>query len=124
MPRQFADFRCNQKLPERVMCQTRPEDPTSMAQYRMYVVENSGRFRWPYDVSASCDGDALSIARAAQYVCSDVPVAVELWDGARKVPGTSNRAVRPSRDLWEQVSTAQPEALLRLTQALRNSVTA
>ena len=94
-----------------------------MAQYRMYFVEQSGRYRWPYDVSASCDGDALSIAHAAQYACSDVPVAVELWDGARKVPGTSNRT-RGSRDLWNRVSNSQPETLLRLTEALRSSGTA
>src|SRR2546423_13889141 len=95
----------------------------SMAQYRMYFVENSGRFRWPFDVSASCDRDALSIAHAAQYACSDVPVAVEVWDGARKVPGTSNRT-RTSRDLWDRVSSSQPETLLRLTEALRSSGTA
>jgi hypothetical protein len=93
-----------------------------MAQYRMYFVENSGRFRWPFDVSASCDRDALSIAHAAQYACGDVPVAVEVWDGARKVPGTSNR-MRASRDLWDRVSTSQPETLLRLTEALRRSGT-
>ena len=95
-----------------------------MAKYRMYFVEKSGRFRWPYDVSAACDGDALSIAHAAQYACGDVPVAVELWDGARKVPGTSNRATRASRDLWDRVSDSQPETLLRLTEALHSSGTA
>ncbi len=62
-----------------------------MAQYRMYFIDNSGRFRWPYDLSARGDGDARSVAHAAQYVCADVPVAVELWSGARRVPGTSDR---------------------------------
>ena len=92
-----------------------------MAQYRMYVVDRSGRFRWPYDLSARGDDDARSMAHAAQYMCADLPVAVELWDGARRVPGTSGRA--PSRDRWERACTAQPEALLRLTEALRNSGT-
>jgi hypothetical protein len=95
-----------------------------MAQYRMYFVENSGRFRWPYDVSASCDRDAVSIAHAAQYACSDLPVSVELWDGARKVPGAPNRTSRVSRELWDSVSSSQPEVLLRLTEALRSSGTA
>ena len=94
-----------------------------MAQYRMYVVDKSGRFRWPYDLSARGDDDARSMARAAQYMCADLPVAVELWDGARRVPGTSDRGP-PSRDRWEQACTAQPEAMLRMTEALRNSGTA
>ncbi len=94
-----------------------------MAQYRIYFIDHSGRFRWPYDLSARGDGDALSVAHAAQYVCADVPVAVELWSGARRVPGTSNRGRADSKDCWERAFTAQPEALLRLTEALRNSGT-
>src|SRR5438270_3086991 len=94
-----------------------------MAKYRMYVVDMAGKFRWPYDVSAPSDRDALSIAHAAQYVCSDLPVAVELWNGARKVPGVSSRRRHTSRDVWDRASTTQPEALLRLTEAMRNSGT-
>ena len=94
-----------------------------MAQYRMYFVEKSGRFRWPYDLSAKGDGDALSMAHALQYACSDVPVDVELWDGARRIPGTSSHARRASRDHWDRASQAQPDALLRLTEAVRNSGT-
>ncbi len=95
-----------------------------MAHYRMYFIENSGRFRWPYDLSARGDVDALSMAHAAQYMCADFPVAVELWNGARRVPGTSNRGRVDSRECWERAFTAQPEALLQLTEALRNSGTA
>jgi hypothetical protein len=94
-----------------------------MAQYRMYVVDKTGKFRWPYDLSAPGDADARSMAQAAQYMCADFPIAVELWHGARRVPGTSARGC-PSRDHWERAYTAQPEALLRLTEALRNSGTA
>jgi hypothetical protein len=94
-----------------------------MAQYRMYLVDKSGRFRWPYGMSAQGDDDARSMAKAAQYMCADFPIAVELWHGARRVPGTSDRGC-PSRDVWERAYTAQPEALLRLTEALRNSGTA
>jgi hypothetical protein len=90
----------------------------------MYFIDNSGRFRFPYDLFARGDDDALSMAHAAQYICADVPVAVELWNGARRVPGTSNRGRQDSRDYWERACTAQPEALLRLTEALRNSGTA
>jgi hypothetical protein len=94
-----------------------------MAKYRMYFVDRSGRFRWPFDLSAKGDGDALSVAHAAQYVCSDVPVAVELWDGARRIPGTSDRRMQLSREYWDRACSAQPEVLLRLTEALRNSGT-
>lgn len=93
-----------------------------MAQYRMYIVDRSGRFRWPYDLSANGDGDALSMAHAAQYVCSDMPVAVEVWHGARRIPGTSHIR-QATRDQWERACSAQPEALLQLTEALRNSGT-
>jgi hypothetical protein len=93
-----------------------------MAQYRMYVVDKAGKFRWPYDLFAPGDDDARSMAHAAQYMCADLPIAVELWDGARRVPGTSGRRA-PSRDRWEQACAAQPEALFRLTEALRNSGT-
>ncbi len=93
-----------------------------MAKYRMYIVERSGKYRWPYDLSAKGDDDALSMAHAAQYACSDMPVAVEVWHGARRIPGTSHIRVA-SRDQWERACSAQPEALLRLTEALRNSGT-
>ena len=95
-----------------------------MAQYRMYFVDQSGRFRWPYDLSARGDDDALSMAHAAQYMCAEVPVAVELWNGARKIPGMSNRGRINSKDSWERALSAQPEALFRLTEALCNSGTA
>ena len=94
-----------------------------MTKYRMYFVDKSGRFRWPYDLSAQGDGDALSMAHAAQYVCSDVPVAVELWDGARRVAGVSDRRRQTSRENWEHACSVQPEAILHLTEALRNSGT-
>jgi|SRR5579872_7184164 len=93
-----------------------------MAQYRMFFVDRSGRFRWTYDLSAQGDGDALSIAHAAQYACADVPVEVQVWDGARRIPGTSHIR-QTSRDQWERACSAQPETLLRLTEALRNSGT-
>lgn len=93
-----------------------------MAKYRMYIVERTGKFRWPYDLFAEGDGDALSMARAAHYACSDMGVAVEVWHGARRIPGTPHARLA-SRDQWERACTAQPEALLRLTEALRNSGT-
>ena len=63
-----------------------------------------GRFRWPYDLlRRTGDDDARSMAKAAQYMCADFPIAVELWHGARRVPGTSNRNCKQdSRDVWER----------------------
>lgn len=93
-----------------------------MAQYRMYFIDRAGKSRWPYDLSATADGDVLSIAHAAQYACSDVPVAVEVWNGARRLPGTSHTRQTP-RDKWERACTAQPQELLRLAEAMQNSGT-
>ena len=94
-----------------------------MARYRMYIVDRLGKFRWPYDLYVTDDSDALEIAHALQYACSDVPVAIELWQGARRIPGTSNRAPGAFRANWDQVSANRREALLQVTEALRNSGT-
>jgi hypothetical protein len=95
-----------------------------MARYRMYFVDRMGKFRWPYDLYAGDDGDALAMAHALQYACSDVPVGVELWQGARRIPGTSNRTPGAFRASWDAVSAQKQEALLQMTEALRNSGTA
>ena len=95
-----------------------------MARFRMYFVDRLGKFRWPYDLYATDDGDALEMAHALQYACADVPVAIELWQGARRIPGTSSRAPGAFRDNWDQVCANRCEALLKVTDALRNSGTA
>ena len=96
-----------------------------MARYRMYFVDRLGKFRWPYDLYATDDGDALEMAHALQYACSDVHVVIELWQGARRIPGTGslNRTPGAFRANWEQVCANKREALIQLTEALRNSGT-
>jgi hypothetical protein len=90
----------------------------------MYFVDRMGKFRWPYDLYAGDDADALAMAHALQYACSDVPVGIELWQGARRIPGTSNRTPGAFRASWDAVCAQKQEALLQMTEALRNSGTA
>jgi hypothetical protein len=96
-----------------------------MARYRMYFVDRLGKYRWPYDLYATDDGDALEMARALHYACADVPVAIELWQGARRIPGTGtvNRTPGAFRANWDQVCANRREALLQVAEALRNSGT-
>jgi hypothetical protein len=95
-----------------------------MMWYRMYLVDRLGKFRWPHDLHAENDGDALAMTHAAQYACSDVPVGVELWQGARRIPGASGRSAMVLRASWKAVLARKQEALLRTEEALHNSGTA
>src|SRR4051812_21578343 len=72
-----------------------------MAWYRMYFVDRLARFRFPHDLYADNDRDALALAHALQYACSDIHVGVELWQGARRVPGASNKSPEALRANWE-----------------------
>lgn len=95
-----------------------------MARYRMYFVDRFARSRWPYDIYVETDGEALDVAHALQYACADVPVGVELWQGARRIPGMSDRSPGELRADWDEVCTKKPDALLQMTEALHNSGTA
>jgi hypothetical protein len=94
-----------------------------MARYRMYFVDRFAQSRWPYDIYVGSDGDALEMAHALQYACADVPVGIELWQGARRIPGTSNRNPGGLRADWDEVCARKPGALLQITEALHNSGT-
>src|SRR5262252_2411092 len=94
-----------------------------MAWYRMYFVDRMARFRCPCDVDAETDGEALAMAYALQYACSDIHVGIELWHGARRVPGAFNNTPDALRASWEQVSASRQTALLKAEQSLFNSGT-
>lgn len=94
-----------------------------MARYRMYFVDRFGDSRWPCDIYVGTDGDALEMAHALQYACSDVPIGIELWQGARRIPGTSNRSPGDFRADWDGACASKPDALLQMTEALHNSGT-
>lgn len=95
-----------------------------MAWYRMYLVDKFGKFRWPHDVNADSDGDALALVHAMQHACSDMAVNMELWQGARRIPGVSGKTPTVLRETWEEMLAKRQEALLRTEEAVSNSGTA
>jgi hypothetical protein len=63
------------------------------------------------------------MAYALQYACSDVHVGIELWQGARRIPGAFNNTPDALRVSWEQVSASRERDLLRLEESLFRSGT-
>ena len=94
-----------------------------MAWYRMYFVDRMARFRCPVDLDAATDGEALSMAYALQYTCSDIHVGIELWQGARRIPGAFQNTPDALRMCWDQVSAKREKDLLRLAESLFHSGT-
>jgi hypothetical protein len=95
-----------------------------MAWYRMYFIDRLGLFRVPHDLNADNDKDALSMAHALQYACSDIHAGIELWQGARRIPGASSRTPMALRASWDEVLARKQETLLRIEEALHNGGTA
>ena len=95
-----------------------------MVRYRMYLVDRFGKFRWPHDLNAQNDGDALALVHAMQHACSDMPVTMELWQGARRIPGVSGKTPSVLRETWEAMLVKRQDALLRTEEAFCNSGTA
>ena len=94
-----------------------------MAWYRMYFVDRQQKTRWPHDLHAEDDAHALALAHAAQDACSDVQISVELWQGARRVAGTSNRPLETIRAHWEELPIDEQRSLLQIEEALLHSGT-
>jgi hypothetical protein len=94
-----------------------------MAWYRLYFVDRLARFRCPCDLDAKTDGEALAMAYALQYACSDVHVGVELWQGARRIPAAFHNTPGALRTSWEQVSARREDDLLKLEKSLFDSGT-
>ena len=94
-----------------------------MAWYRMYFVDRQQGMRWPYDLHAEDDAHALALAHATQDACSDVQIDVELWQGARRIAGTSNRRPETIRAHWEELPIDKQMSLLQIEEALLHSGT-
>jgi hypothetical protein len=94
-----------------------------MAWYRMYFVDRLQQVRWPYDLHAENDAHALTLAHASLDACSDVQIGVELWQGARRIAGTSNRRPEAIRVNWAELPIDRQETLLQIEEALLHSGT-
>ena len=51
-----------------------------MAEYRLYCLNDAGRFTRVHEIKANNDAEALARARAMK-----LPTKCELWEGRRKV---------------------------------------
>lgn len=89
----------------------------------MYLVDKFGKFRWPHDLNAANDSDALALVHAMQYACSDIAVNMELWQGARRIPGVSGKTPHILRENWEEMLAHKQETLLQTEEAFCNSGT-
>jgi hypothetical protein len=89
----------------------------------MYFVDRQQKMRWPYDLHAENDAHALALAHATQDACSDVQIGVELWLGARRIAGTSNRRPETIRIHWEELPIDKQMSLLQIEEALLHSGT-
>jgi hypothetical protein len=89
----------------------------------MYFIDRLQQVRWPYDLHVENDAHALMLAHASQDACSDVQIAVELWQGARRIAGTSNRPPETIRANWEELPVDRQETLLQIEEALLHSGT-
>src|SRR5258705_7005437 len=96
---------------------------TAMAWYRIYFVDPQHDLRWPYDLYAQDDAHALALAHAAGDACSDVQISVELWQGARRIAGTSSRRPETIRAHWEELPIDEQQSLLQIEEALLHSGT-
>ena len=76
-----------------------------------------------WNLHAENDAHALILAHASQDACSDVQIAVELWQGARRIAGTSNRPPEAIRANWEELPVDRQETLLQIEEALLHSGT-
>lgn len=94
-----------------------------MAWYRMYLVDKFGKFRWPHDLNATNDSEALALVHAMQHACSDMAVTMELWQGARRIPGVTGKTPNLLRETWEEMLAHKQETLLQTEEALCNSGT-
>jgi hypothetical protein len=94
-----------------------------MAWYRMYFVERQQKMRWPYDLHADNDAHALALAHASLDACSDIQISVELWQGSRRIAGTSDRRPETIRAHWEELPVESQKCLLQIEEALLHSGT-
>ncbi len=89
--------------------------------YRIYFIDRLGKFRWPHDLQANEDDEALALALALQYARSDVEIGIELWQGARFILGTSYRSPAELQENWDDVCARRRELLEQAEEALFNS---
>jgi hypothetical protein len=92
-----------------------------MASYRIYFIDRLRKVRWPHDLDAADDNEAIALAQALQFACADLQADIELWQEGRFVLAASCTKPADLRAVWDAVSTHHQEALVESEEALLNS---
>src|SRR3954471_13199607 len=92
-----------------------------MASYRIYFIDRLRKVRWPHDLEAANDNDAVALAQALQFSCSDMQTDIELWQEGRFVLAASCTRPADLRAVWNEISAHNQIALAESEEALLNS---
>jgi|SRR5579871_3561195 len=95
-----------------------------MASYRIYFIDRLRKVRWPHDLEAAGDNDAIALAQALQFSCSDLQADIELWQEGRFILAAACTKPARLRAIWKDVFAHHQEALTESEEALLNSRTA
>jgi len=95
-----------------------------MASYRIYFIDRLRKVRWPHDLDAMDDNEAVALAQALQFACSDLQADIELWHQGRFMLAASCTKPAVLRAVWNDVNTHRQDTLVESEEALLNSRTA
>jgi len=92
-----------------------------MASYRIYFIDRLRKVRWPHDLIAADDNDAIALAQALQFACSDLQADIELWQEGRFILAASCTNPAHLRAVWDDVNAHHQNVLVESEEALLNS---
>jgi len=95
-----------------------------MASYRIYFIDRLRKVRWPHDLEAQDDNDAIMLAQALQFSCSDLQADIELWQEGRFILAAACTQPAHLRAVWNNVFNQHQDILVESEEALLNSRTA
>jgi hypothetical protein len=95
-----------------------------MPSYRIYFIDRLRKVRWPHDLEAAGDNDAIALAQALQFSCSDLQADIELWQEGRFILAAACTKPAHLRAVWNDVYRHHQDALTESEEALLNSRTA
>ena len=92
-----------------------------MASYRIYFIDRLRKVRWPHDLDADNDNQAVALAQALQFSCADLQAAIELWQDGRFILAASCTTPAHLRAVWNDMSSQHQDILVESEEALLNS---
>ena len=92
-----------------------------MASYRIYFIDRLRKVRWPHDLEAQSDSDAIALAQALQFSCSDLQADIELWQEGRFILAASCTKPARLRAVWNDMNSQHQDRLAESEEALLSS---